>query len=81
MEIENQSLNQTIKDLQEQIKSFDKILSQEKKGHSSEKQSILDQVESEKGVAGTLRRQLDEARGEIAMLKKKHVANLRVSIS
>lgn len=76
--MENENLNQTIKNLQEEIKTFEKALCLEKKGFTSEKQEILDKMESQKNETGTLQRQLDEARGEIIMLKKKHAASLRV---
>ncbi|CAG7836838.1 unnamed protein product [Allacma fusca] len=77
LEEDNKRMSTKIEESSGEAKGFERTLSIEKKGFSEEKQTLLDEIEEQKGQIFMLQQQLDEARGEIVLLKKKHDSSLK----
>jgi hypothetical protein len=62
-----------------EIKGYQKSVSQEKKFLGQEKQGLMSQLEAKSEEMSGLQHQLDEAKGEILVMRKRHETSLRVS--
>lgn len=62
-------------------KAYEKALAAQKIEFQQEKETLLKELQSKNAEILTLQQQLDEARGEISVMKKRHESSLKVSFT